>query len=383
MFVYLDNSATTRPCAPAVAALREAAEEKWFNPSSLYEQGMAAEKAIEDARLVCKKAVNATQHRLIFTSGGTEADNLAILGHLRLQKKPGRVLMLSVEHPAVLQCAKEVEKLGHRVEEIPVDVSGVLDVEKLRTMMGEDVLLITVMQVNNEVGAIQPIDEVVRLRNELRPKAAIHVDGVQGYLRVPFNFDKSGVQSYAFSGHKIHAVKGIGGLIVRKYHRLQPLLEGGGQEAGERSGTENTPGIAALKAAVTAYPPDGAEKMQDLKTHLWREISRLIPQAVLNGPDLDSDAAAPHILSVSLPPVRSQTMLFALEKDGVLVSNGSACASRKQKISGVLSAMGMDHLRADCTLRMSLSHDLTMEQMEYAAASMAKHYELLKIFVRR
>ncbi len=383
MQVYLDNSATTKPSAAVIAAMTEAMEAHWHNPSSLYRPAMEAEKRVSAARDICLKAAGAAGHKLIFTSGGTEADNLAILGHLRTVKKSGRVLLFSVEHPAVLQCAQEVERMGHQVQTIPVLRDGVVDLPALEQMLGEDVLLITLMQVNNEVGAIQPIDEVVRLRNAKCPKAAIHVDGVQGFLRVPFHFGKSGVQSYAFSGHKIHACKGVGGLIVRKDHRISPIALGGGQEGGDRSGTENTPGIIGLGEAVRTYPVGAAEEMMALKTRLWEGIKAAVPAAVLNGPALGSVACAPHVLSVALPPVRSQTMLFALEGEGIYVSNGSACSSRKQKVSGVLSAMGIDNLTADCTIRMSLCPGMTNEEIDYTIAAVRKHYDMLKAFVRR
>ena len=381
--VYLDNSATTKPSEAVLAAMTEAMTAGWHNPSSLYRPAMEAEKKLAQARDLCLKAAGAAGHRLIFTSGGTEADNLGILGHLRTVKKPGRVLMLATEHPAVLNCQMEIERLGHRVEHIPVKRDGVLDLDALEAMLAADVALLCVMQVNNEVGAVQPIDAVVRLRDRLCPGAAIHVDGVQGFLRVPFHFGRSGVQSYALSGHKIHACKGIGALIVRKEHRVSPILFGGGQEDDVRSGTENTPGIIGLGEAVRIYPGNAPEHMAALKRRLWQGIHEAVPAAILNGPALDDPASAPHILSVSLPPVRSQTMLFALEGDGIYVSNGSACASRRQKVSGVLSAMGLTTQQADCTIRLSLCPDLTEGDMDETAAAIGKHYELLKGFVRR
>lgn len=220
--IYLDNSATTKPSAAVIAAMMDALENGWYNPSALYRPAMDAEKAVENAREICLKAAGAANQRMVFTSGGTEADNIAILGHLRTKHKPGRVLMLSVEHPAVLNCAQEAERMGHKVVPIPVDRRGVVDLPALEGLLGEDVHLITLMQVNNEVGAVQPIAEVAALRDRLAPNAAIHVDGVQGFLRVPLNFNALKIQSYAFSGHKIHASKGIGGLISAKTTSCRP-----------------------------------------------------------------------------------------------------------------------------------------------------------------
>ncbi len=383
MSIYLDNSATTKPTAAVADAVKNALDTLWYNPSALYRPAMDTEKAVENVRERCLKAAGAAGEQLVFTSGGTEADNIAILGYLRTKHKPGRVLILSVEHPAVLNCAQEAERMGHHVEEIPVDGSGVVDLAALEKMMDNDVHLITLMQVNNEVGAIQPIADVAALRDRLAPNAAIHVDGVQGFLRVPMNFKALHIQSYAFSGHKIHACKGIGGLIFQRTHKLSPIVFGGGQEDNLRSGTENVPGIISLGAAVSSYPPDGAERMAVMKAHLLERIQVRIPNAKQNGPALGDQHCAPHILSISLMPVRSQTMLFALEGDGVYVSAGSACASHKQKVSAVLKAMGLSNAEADCTLRFSLSPENTMEEMDAAAACVIKHYNQLKMYVRR
>lgn len=381
--VYLDNSATTRPSDAVVSAMLRVLTENWHNPSALYQPAMQAEKLMTAARESCLKAAGAAGHTLVFTAGGTEADNIAILGYLRTVKKPGRVLLFSVEHPAVLNCAQEIERMGHKVQHIPVIQTGVCDLEKLEAMLAEDVHLITLMQVNNEVGAVQPIEAVCKLRDRLAPKAAIHVDGVQGFLRVPFHFGKSGVQSYAFSGHKIHASKGVGGLILRKGHRVAPIVFGGGQENDLRSGTENVPGIVGMGEAVRTYPADGSDRMMALKQRLWAGIQEAVPAAKLNGPAMDDPACAPHILNVTLSPVRSQTMLFALEGDGIYVSAGSACGAHKQKVSSVLTAMGLSIAEADCALRFSLCPDVTEEDIDYTVVTIKKHYDMLKAFVRR
>ena len=381
--VYLDNSATTRPSDAVVAAMLNVLTSNWHNPSALYQPAMQAEKLMTAARETCLKAAGAAGQKLIFTSGGTEADNIAILGYLRTVRRSGRVLLFSVEHPAVLNCAQEIGRMGHKVELIPVTSTGEVDLAALEAMLGEDVLLITLMQVNNEVGAIQPIEAVVKLRDRLAPKAAIHVDGVQGFLRVPMNFNRLGIQSYAFSGHKIHASKGVGGLILRKDHRVAPIVYGGGQENDLRSGTENVPGIVGLGEAVRTFPADGPQRMAALKRRLWEGLSAAIPAIRLNGPDVDAPASAPHVLNVSLMPVRSQTMLFALEGDGVYVSAGSACGAHKQKVSGVLTAMGLSTAEADCALRFSLCPDVTEADVDYTIQTVKKHYDMLKAFVRR
>ncbi len=383
MNAYLDNSATTRPSAAVAAAVRELMESGWYNPSALYKPALEIQKELDGVREIVLKAAGAAGQQVVFTSGGTEADNLALLGHLKSRRKPGRVLISSVEHPAVSACAEEIRKMGHTVEEIPAGNDGAIDLAKLEEMLDEDVLMISVMQVNNETGAAEPLAEIARLRDRKAPGAAIHVDGVQGFLRMPLDFNKLGIQSYALSGHKIHGLKGTGALIVRKDHPIRPVQFGGGQEGNIRSGTENTFGIIALGEAVRAWDPEANDRMRRLKNRLREKLLEEIPEAGVNGPEEDPERTAPHILNVALMPVRSQTMLFALEGDGVYVSAGSACASRKQKISPVLKAMGVSTERADCSLRFSLCPYTTEEEIDYAAACVEKHYNMLKKFTRR
>ena len=383
MQVYLDNSATTRPCAEVKALVAEMAEDAWFNPSALYKPALEVQKRIDRTREIVLQAAGAAGSRIVFTSGGTESDNLAILGHMRSRRPGSRVLISSVEHPAVSACADELKRTGYPTEEIPAGNDGTVDLTRLAEMITPDTGLITVMQVNNETGTAEPLEEIVQLRNRLCPEAAIHVDGVQGFLRVPMMFNKLGIQSYALSGHKIHALKGTGALIFARNHPVRPIQFGGGQESGIRSGTENTFGILGLGTAVASWHPEDCGRIRELKNRLWSEISRKIPSAQVNGPDPASNSSAPHILNVALEPVRSQTMLFALEGDGIYVSAGSACASRKQKVSPVLKAMGIPTARADCSLRFSLSRETTEEEILYTVERLAARYEMLKRFVRR
>ena len=381
MTVYLDNSATTRPGSSVQTLVRELAESGWYNPSALYKPSLDIQKQMDNVRETCLKAAGAEKCRIVFTSGGTESDNLALLGHMKTRRNPGEVLISSVEHPAVSACAEELRRMGHRVEEIPACPDGTADLAKLEKMMGPETALISLMQVNNETGAVEPLEKAAVLRNRLCPGAAIHVDGVQGFLRTPLHFRKLGIQSYALSAHKIHGLKGTGALILAENHPVKPLLFGGGQESNLRSGTENTFGILALGAAVRDWQEEDSVRIRGLKVRLWKALKERIPEAQVNGPA--PEEGAPHILNVALEPVRSQTMLFALEGDGIYVSAGSACASRKQKISPVLKAMGINPGRADCSLRFSLSRETTAEEIDYAADRVAFHYALLKKYTRR
>ena len=383
MTVYLDNSATTKPSAAVAETVRELAESGWYNPSALYRPALEIQKRIDEAREVCLKAAGAAGQRVVFTSGGTEADNLALLGHLKSRRKPGKVLISSVEHPAVSACAEEIRRLGHRVEEIPAGPDGTADLEKLETLLDPETVLVSVMQVNNETGAAEPLEAIAQLRDRLAPEAAIHVDGVQGFLRMELDFNRLGIQSYALSAHKIHGLKGTGALIIRKDHPIRPLQFGGGQEGNLRSGTENTFGILALGEAVRTWDPEANARMRALKNRLRSELLRRIPEARINGPEEDPVKCAPHILNAALMPVRSQTMLFALEGDGIYVSAGSACASRKQKISPVLKAMGVSTGRADCSLRFSLCPCTTEEEISYTLERTAFHWEALRKYTRR
>ncbi|MBR1686279.1 MAG: cysteine desulfurase [Clostridia bacterium] len=381
--IYLDNSATTKPTPQVVETVMNAMQEEWYNPSALYKPSMDAQKHVEKVRHSVLSAVHAEGERLIFTSSGTEADNLAVLGHLHTRRQKGKVLAFAGEHPAVRMCMAEAQRMGFVTEEIASGKDGCADLEKLEKQLSADVQMIIIMQVNNETGAIQPISEIVAMRNRICPNAAIHVDGVQGFLRVPMDFHKLGIQSYALSGHKIHALKGTGALIAQKNHKLSPLVFGGGQENGYRSGTENTPGILALGTAVETYPSEGSRVMMELKRQLWEGIRHGIPEARLNGPTLDSAYCAPHILNVSLVPVRSQTMLFALEGDGIFVSAGSACSSHKQKVSQVLTALGLNTQEADCALRFSLNPFITPDEINVVISRVCEHYATLKQYVRR
>ena len=381
MKAYLDNSATTRPGASVAALARELLESGWYNPSALYKPALEIQKRMDETRQLCLRAAGAEGCRIIFTSGGTESDNLALIGHMRTRRGRGEVLISSVEHPAVSACTEELERMGHKVRQIPAKMDGTVDLKQLEEMMGSETAMISVMQVNNETGAVEPLEKIAEMRNRICPEAAIHVDGVQGFLRTPLRFRSLGIQSYALSAHKIHGLKGTGALILAGVHPVKPLAFGGGQEGNLRSGTENTLGILALGEAVRSWQEEDAERIMKLKLRLWEALKAQIPEASVNGPD--PAEGAPHILNVALEPVRSQTMLFALEGDGVYVSAGSACASRKQKISPVLKAMGVNPARADCSLRFSLSRETTEEEIGYAAERAAFHYNMLKKYTRR
>ena len=376
---YLDNSATTQPCAAAVDAMVQCMREGFYNPSSVYRPAVDAFRAVRECRETLLRALNGDGCDLIFTSGGTEANNLAILGAVGRMRGKQIVAVSAVEHPSVREAFEQLRAEGHDVRVIGVSESGELRWDELSRALDDGASLVSCMQVNNETGALL---DAARLHRLVNGRALIHVDGVQGFLRVPF--DMKYADLYPLSGHKIHGPKGIGALAVRKGVRLAPRQIGGGQENGLRSGTENTPGIAGLRAAAEELMrrQDGLfGGLMQKKLHLIEAFRAAVPGLLVNGPD--PEKAAPHIVNLSFPGVRGEVMLHALEAEGVYASTGSACSSKKLKVSGVLLAMGIAPERAEWALRFSLSPHTTVDEIDEAAEKLRACYDMLKRFKRR
>ena len=376
---YLDNSATTQPCAAAVDAMVQCMREGFYNPSSVYRPAVDAFRAVRECRETLLRALNGDGCDLIFTSGGTEANNLAILGAVGRMRGKQIVAVSAVEHPSVREAFEQLRAEGHDVRVIGVSESGELRWDELSRALDDGASLVSCMQVNNETGALL---DAARLHRLVNGRALIHVDGVQGFLRVPF--DMKHADLYTLSGHKIHGPKGIGALAVRKGVRLAPRQIGGGQENGLRSGTENTPGIAGLRAAAEELMrrQDGLfGGLMQKKLHLIEAFRAAVPGLLVNGPD--PEKAAPHIVNLSFPGVRGEVMLHALEAEGVYASTGSACSSNKLKVSGVLLAMGIAPERAEWALRFSLSPHTTVDEIDEAAEKLRACYDMLKRFKRR
>ena len=379
MEAYLDNSATTRPCTAAVDAMVKCMTEGYYNPSSVYKPAVEAFQQLRACRELILKALHAGDHNLVFTSGGTESNNLAILGTVGRMRGKQLVAVSAVEHPSVRESFMELERQGHEVRVIGVNEKGELDWDALSRALDDGASLVSCMQVNNETGAKL---DVARLDELVNGRAIIHVDGVQGFLRVPI--DLKYVDLYTLSSHKIHGPKGEGALVYRKGLRFAPRQIGGGQENGLRSGTENTPGIAGLMAAVQEMLEMGPQMQNALmqkKLHLIEKFRDAVPELLINGPEPEN--AAPHIVNLSFPGVRGEVMLHALESRGVYASTGSACSSKKLKVSGVLTSMGIAPSRAEWALRFSLSPHTTIEEIDYAAQCLAELYAQLKKYARR
>ena len=376
---YLDNSATTRPCEAAVAAMTQSLREGWHNPSSVYKPAVEVFQRVREARQRLLGAVRGEGCELIYTSGGTEANNLAILGAVGRMRGRQVLAVSAVEHPSVLAAFDRLREQGHDVRPIPVSRDGALDLDALEAALSDGASLVSVMQVNNETGWLLGGE---KLYKAVAGRALVHVDGVQGFLRVPF--DMRWADLYTLSGHKIHGPKGIGALVVKKGVKLAPQHIGGGQEGALRSGTENTPGIMGLDAAareMIALGPAMPEALMAKKLRLIEAVRRAVPDVIVNG--AAPEASAPHIVNLGFPNVRGEVMLHALEGEGVYVSTGSACSSKKLKVSAVLTAAGVPAREAEWAVRFSLSPHTTIEEIDYAAQKVGALYDQLKRFQRR
>ena len=382
--IYLDNSATTRPFDGVIDAMDRSMREAYYNASAAYRPAVDVDRALRACRKLIASQLGAQEDEVYFTSGGTESDNLAILGVAATLRHPANFVCSVIEHPAVLETIRRVEAMGHEVRYMPIDRRGVVDLAACEALFDERTALVSCMQVSNETGAIQPIAELARMARAKNKDVRVHVDGVQGFMRVPMHMGRMGVDLYALSGHKIHGPKGVGALVVRKGVRLVPQMTGGGQEKNLRSGTYNSPAILGLGEAVReiAARRDDLARIAQMKARLFALLSEE-EGVTLNGPAVDDAQSAPHILSVSFAGVRGEVMRNALEGEGVLVSTGSACASHKQKVSGTLRAMGLSTEQADGTIRISLGMMNTMDEMDEAAARMLALYRQLRAYRRR
>lgn len=375
--IYFDNSGTTPVIEPVAELACRLLREEFGNPSAAYRRGIEAEKLLQQARSRVAATLDAKPGEIIFTSGGTEADNLALRGVMQANRRRGRHLIVSaVEHPAVLNTARALQEEGCEVDILPVDANCQVDARDLARLLRPDTVLVSVMLVNNEVGAVEPIAELAHVLRDAHSQALLHVDAVQGYGKMVVSAAKLGADLIAVSGHKLHAPKGTGFLYVRDGVRLAPQLTGGGQEGGRRCGTENLPGICALGlAAKLAYDEldERLERVAEVKETLLNNLSDL-PGWRLNSPE----GALPNVVSISFEGVKSEVLLHMLEDEGLLVSAGSACAARRDKLSYVLAAMGLDRARIEGTLRFSFSYLNTKAEAERAAAIVKRQVTALR-----
>ena len=367
--IYLDNSATTKPCMEAVEAVANAMTQDWGNPSALYDFGIEAARKLRSARSKVAAAMGAEPDRVFFTSGGTEADNWAIFSTIqRFGKKNKHIITTAIEHHAVLNCMKQLETQGYDVTYLQPDSLGRITADQLQSALRKDTVLVCVMMVNNETGAVMPIQQMAKLTHKLAPEAVFHTDAVQGFLKVPFSAKTLGADLISVSSHKIHGPKGVGALYISPRLKSFPaLLLGGGQESGLRSGTEGTPaifGFAAACAAGSATFRQDISREKELLSGLIAVLSRL-DGVVINGAH-----EAPHILSLSIPGVPTQNSINILQDAGICVSAGSACA--KGHRSHTLTAMNLTPQIMDSSFRVSICKDTTVEELAKLAEVIEK-----------
>jgi len=359
--IYLDNSATTKPCREAVEATVKTLTENWANPSALYGFGIEASRLLRTARHQVALAMGAEADRVFFTSGGTEADNWAIFGTVKRFGKRGKhIITTAIEHHAILNCMKELEAQGYEVTYLQPDDQGRISLESLKEALRKDTILVSVMMVNNEVGSVMPIEKMAKLTHRVCPDAVFHTDAVQGFLKVPFNAKTLGADLISVSSHKVHGPKGGGALYISPRLKSFPaMIQGGGQESNYRSGTEGTPAIFGFAAACAAV---GATFKEDIK----RESSMIAALAgklsALEGVKINGCHEAPHVLSVSIPSVPTQNTINILQDHGICVSAGSACA--KGHRSHVLTAMKADPVQVDASFRVSISRDTKQSELD-------------------
>lgn len=380
MEAYFDNAATTAVFPEVKALMIKLLEEDYGNPSSLHMKGVEAENYIKTARQQIAAEIKCQEKELIFTSGGTESNNLAIIGAALAHRRRGRHIVTSnIEHASVSATMDFLTKEGFEVTQIGVDEHGFFDLEALKNALREDTILVSTMYVNNEIGTIEPIEEISRLVKAYNPSILYHVDAIQAFGKLRFSPKKLGVDLMSFSGHKIHGPKGSGALYVKDKVLIRPIIYGGGQQKEMRSGTENVPAIAGMGLATKLMYEKHEEKMDRLRALKQAFIDKV---TAFDGVYSNS-GGAPHIASISFTGVRSEVMLHALEERGIYVSAGSACSSNKPHISNVLQAIGLSEERLLSTLRFSFCENNTMEQVDYAIEVIGQLLPMLRRYVRK
>lgn len=379
MEVYFDNSATTKVYPEVKDIMFKVMDEDYGNPSSLHMKGVQAEHYIKDSADIIAKTLKCTPDEIIFTSGGTESNNLAIIGTALAKKRKGKHLVTSsIEHASVLSVMAFLEKEGFEVTYISPDSTGKVSAEAFADAVRDDTILVSCMHINNEIGAVQPIAEITKAVKKKNPNVYVHTDCIQSFGKIEVNLKKLGVDMLSVSGHKLHGPKGSGFLYVKKGTLIRPIIYGGGQQKNMRSGTENVPAIAGLGVAVKLTMTDMAEKMERVMSLRDKLIEGLtaLPEVYSNS------ETAPHIASISFTGVRAEVMLHALEDKGIYVSSGSACSSNKRRESAVLTAIGLDRDRLESTLRFSFNETNTEEEVDYAVKTIAELLPVLRHYVR-
>ncbi len=384
MEAYLDNSATTRCYEEVKDIVVKTMLEDYGNPSAMHTKGVQAEQYVKDAASKLARILKVTEKEILFTSGGTESNNLALIGGAMANKRAGNhIITTAVEHAGVARPVEFLKEQGFDVTILPVDEQGVVKLDALEAALREDTILVSTMYVNNEVGSVMPIEKIAALVHEKSPKALYHVDAIQAFGKFRIYPKKAGIDLLSVSGHKIHGPKGVGFLYISSKAKVQPMMLGGGQQNGMRSGTDNVPGIAGLGVAAEKIYTDLDKKVEhlyQLKERMAKGLEEL-GDVIINGMPLRQ--GAPQILSVSFMGIRSEVLLHTLEEKEIYISAGSACSSHKRKASATLTAMGMPASQIECTVRISFSEENTFEEVDYCLDILKETVPLLRRYSRR
>lgn len=389
--IYLDNAATTKVYPSVCEKMVEVMSKDYGNPSSLHMKGFAAEQYVKEARKTIASVMKVDEKEIVFTSGGTESNNMAIIGAAMANKRRGKHLITtSIEHASVYNPFIWLEGQGFEVTYLPVDNHGIVSTEALEGALRDDTILVSVMAVNNEIGTIQPLDEIGAVIKKKSPEILFHVDAIQGFGKIEIYPSKLRIDLMSVSGHKLHGPKGIGFLYIKNKVKVQPLILGGGQQKDMRSGTENVPGIAGLGEAVCRVFENFKDKQRNLYTLREQFVSRLeqMDGVKINGfahqvSDVNlHQGPAPHVVSASFEDIRAEVLLHALEERGIYVSSGSACSSNHPAISGTLKAIGVERKYLDATIRFSLCYDTTEEELNTCCEVLEALLPMLRRFTR-
>ena len=384
MLVYLDNSATTPPYKEVTQTVTECHDDNYGNPSSLHRMGMKAEKAVKAARKIIGTSLKAEKNEFFFTSGGTESNNTAVFGAVDTLKRYGdRIITSSVEHPSILNVCKALEKKGFDVKYLNVNDKGRIDINQLNEYYNDKTILISVMHVNNEMGTVQPIEEIAGYKKK-NEKVLFHVDAVQSYGKIEVFPGNTGIDLLSVSAHKLHGPKGIGGLYINRKVNIPPLMFGGQQENMIRSGTENVPGIAGFGKAVElsfSEFQNRIKRTRKVKEYLTEGIKNAIKDIRINS--YEDQRCAPHIVNISFAGVRGEVLLHMLEQADIYISTGSACSAKKRAKSHVLKASGLSDTEIDGAVRFSFSEFNSIDQMDYVLEHLKKSVERIRKIMRK
>jgi len=374
--IYFDNAATTPHTEEVIESVVVGMKEYYGNPSSLHKLGLNAERMLLTSREELAKTINATSDEIFFNSGGSEGNNFVLKG---ISKPGNNIITTKFEHPSVLNALNELREQGVIVHELSLDENGEVDLEELKSFIDKNTVLVSIMHVNNEIGTIQPIEEIGKIIKDNSTRAKFHVDGVQSYGKIAIDVKKANIDYLTVSSHKFHGPKGVGFCYIRKGLRLKPLISGGGQESGFRSGTENLPGVMGMVVAAKmaqASIKESYKKVWEIKEHFIEKLKG-IENIKINSPQKEN--ISPYILNVSFTGIRGEVLLHALEENGIFVSTGSACSSRGGKESHVLKALGLDYKDIDGAIRFSFSRFNTIEEVDLSNEALKKSL----LFLRR